>query len=60
MKTRLLTIREISEELFGDYNKSLRNRVYNLLEANDVPRSKVCKQFCVTRGALVHLLGEAP
>jgi len=60
MKTRLLTIREISEELFGDYNKSLRNRVYNLLEANDVPRIKDGKQFYVTRAALEQLLGEAP
>lgn len=59
MTTRLLTIREISEELFGGYNKSLRQRTYNFLEANEVPLLKDGKQFYVTRAALEQLLGEA-
>ena len=32
---RLLTIRQVSEYLFGDYTPSLRNRVYHIIEGNE-------------------------
>ena len=50
---RLLTIRQVSEYLFGDYTPSLRNRVY----ANDLPRIKDGKQWYVAKDVLDRLIG---
>jgi len=56
---RLLTVKEVCVYLFGDYNRSLRHRVYALLDANDVPKIKDGKQYYVARSAIENLLGGA-
>jgi len=54
---KLLTIRQVSEYLFGEYNRSLRNRVYNILDANEVQRIRDGKCWYVTKDALDRLIG---
>ena len=54
---RLLTIRQVSEYLFGDYTPSLRNRVYHIIEANDLTHIKDGKQWYVAKDVLDRLIG---
>jgi hypothetical protein len=57
-EAKLLTIRQVSEYLFGDFNRSLRGRVFHLIEANDVQKIRDGKQYYVPRKELLRLLGE--
>ena len=56
-EVRLLTIRQISEYLFGEYTPSLRNRVYHILEANDVIKIKDGKRYYVAKDVIDQLIG---
>ena len=58
MKPRLLTVRDVCLLLFGGYNRSLRARVYALLDANDIPKVRDGKQYYVARSRIEALLGE--
>ena len=56
-EAKLLTVKELCVYLFDDFSPSLRNRVYHLLETNDVPKIKDGRNWYVNRSAVDKLIG---
>ncbi len=56
-EAKLLTVKELCVYLFDDFTPSLRNRVYHLLETNDVPKIKDGRNWYVNRSAVDKLIG---
>jgi len=55
---RLVTVKEASVYLFGRFDRALRQRVYNLMDAQGLAKIKDGKQFYIPRAALQRLAGE--
>ena len=56
-EAKMLTVKELCVYLFDDFSPSLRNRVYHLLETNDVPKIKDGRNWYVNRSAVDKLIG---
>ena len=56
-EAKLLTVKELCVYLFDDFSPSLRNRVYHLLETNDMPKIKDGRNWYVNRSAVDKLIG---
>ena len=56
-EAKLLTVKELCVYLFDDFSPSLRNRVYHLLETNDVPKIKDGRNWYVNRSVVDKLIG---
>jgi len=53
---RLISVRELAEELFGAFTPTNRNRVYNFIEANNLKRLRDGKKWWIVRADLEALL----
>ena len=52
---RLLTIKEACVYLFGQFTPSIRNRMYHLIEANELPTVRDGRKYYLPRTVLDEL-----
>jgi len=53
---KLLSVRDACRYLFGDFNRTLQNRMYGLLDANQIPRVKDGRKYYIPRHKLDELM----